>query len=126
MLACTNGRLGEEGSKGSREGRRAKARELEKENQVNTSCGRLAESRALRQLALGGRRAEGNIPGFSGPQRVPVLCVGSGEAQQFTPVRERRVIGRRYIWFQKQVLILHKFAYLPLNSEGKQPKLLNP
>lgn len=82
-------KVGEEGSKGGREGRRAKARELEKENQVNTSCGRLAESRALRQLALGERRAEGNIPGFSGPQRVPVLCVGSGEAQQFTPVREK-------------------------------------
>lgn len=47
---------------------------------------RLAESRALRQLALVGWRVEGNISEFAGPQSKPVLGggdVGRGMAMNF-------------------------------------------
>lgn len=38
----------------------------------------LAKSKALRQLALVGKRVRGNSSEFEGPYSVPMLCTGCG------------------------------------------------
>lgn len=77
-----------EGRKRGKEGESQGEREGESGQYL---LGRLAENRALRQLAFAGRRAEGNTSQSAGQQSSGGLWVGSeaGEAPQLTPVTEK-------------------------------------
>lgn len=72
LNACMNER------KGDKERRREAGRK--KEGSSKYLPWQLAESRALRQLALVGKRVRGNSSEFGGPYSVPVLCAGCGRS----------------------------------------------